>query len=146
MRILVGLISLGVVAIGVATAVNFRAYDDVVAAALDRYASRQGGWAGADVWGRTPAALRFYGVGVAMVGLFGLGIALGIGLVVTVAFAGLVLTLLAATLAGFRFNMRSASLRNPPPRIWEMVGWTMVLLVLFVVGATSEALINGAGR
>lgn len=143
-QILIGVLSVAVLAGGVALAANFREGDDLLAAALDRYASGQGGWVGADAWGRSAAAMRFYGAGIALVGLFGLGIAVRIRLVVVVAFAALVLTLLGATLAGFRFNMKTASVRNPPPRIWEMIGWAMVMLVLFVVGATAEALLNGA--
>jgi hypothetical protein len=143
---LVGLISVAIAAAGVALAANYKAASNVIAARVDRYALSQGGAVADDVWGRSPAALRWYGAGVTLVGIFGLGLAIRWNLIVLAACVGLGVALLGGTLSGFRNKVKTAPLLAPPTRIWEIIGWGLVLGVLFVLGAVSEVLLANAPR
>ena len=145
-RLLVGVLSVGVVAGGAALAVNYKAVSDLAAASVDRYTTGQGGWVSGDVWGRSATAVRWYGAGIAMVGVFGLGIALYWTILVVAACAGLAIAVLGATLSGFRYKVQTAPLLNAPPRMWEIIGWSLVLMVLFVVGGTAEVVIYNVPR
>jgi hypothetical protein len=143
---LVGLISLAIAAGGAALAANYKASSDVIASRVNRYALSQGGVVAEDVWGRSPAALRWYGAGVALVGVFGLGLAIRLNLVVVFAFLGLAFVLLGGTLSGFRNKVKTAPLLAPPMRIWEVIGWGLVLAVLFLLGAVAEVMLANASR
>lgn len=145
-RLLVGLVSVGVVAAGAALAVNYKAASELAAARVDRYTTGQGGWVAGDIWGRSAAAVRWYGAGIALVGVFGLGVALFWTILVVAACGGLAIAVLGATLSGFRYKVKTAPLLNAPPRMWEIIGWSLVLVVLFVVGGTAEVVIYHAPR
>jgi hypothetical protein len=143
---LVGLISVAIAAGGAALAANYKTASDMIAARVDRYALSQGGPVADDIWGRSSAALRWYGAGVALVGIFGLGLAIRWNLIVFIACVGLAFVLLGGTLSGFRYKVKAAPPLDPPMRIWEIIGWGLVLGILFVLGAFSEILLANASR
>jgi hypothetical protein len=113
--------------LGFALAGNVRSLAEESSLVAARTAARSQ-WLQSDQWDRTPAAIRWYGLGLAWAALYGAAVVLGLRWLAAISLGAGLVTFFVSTLRNGR-GPRPLGGWGDRLRFWQLAGWTGSFLV-----------------